>query len=129
MSDENLPVPTRPPAKRDRRTEIGLDQELAAPLAYVLGWVSGLVLLVAERNEYVRFHAMQSVLVFGPMSVVLTVLSWIPLINLFIGVPLAFATLLLWAILIAMAMLKGEEGERFKLPFVGTLAEELLAKL
>ena len=47
---------------RAEKTASGLDANLAAALAYALGWVSGLVFLLTEHdNKFVRFHAMQSV--------------------------------------------------------------------
>ena len=46
----------------------GLDPNVAAALAYAVGWVSGVVLLVFEPNKFVRFHALQSTIVFGGLS-------------------------------------------------------------
>ena len=46
-------------------TVSGLDPNVAAALAYAVGWVSGVVLLVFEPNKFVRFHALQSTIVFG----------------------------------------------------------------
>ena len=47
------------------RTSLGLDANVVATLAYLLGWISGAILLLTERqNRFVRFHALQSVIVF-----------------------------------------------------------------
>jgi hypothetical protein len=47
-------------------TASGLDANVAATLAYSLGWVTGLAFLFfEEENKFVRFHAWQSVIVFG----------------------------------------------------------------
>lgn len=57
-------------------TSLGLDERLERVLCYVFGWVSGLFFLFFERkNENVRRHAMQSVMVFGGISLVLVALG------------------------------------------------------
>jgi uncharacterized membrane protein len=48
-----------------KMTTLGLGERLESVLAYSLLWVSGLVFLVFEKNQTVRWHAMQSVLTFG----------------------------------------------------------------
>ena len=64
------------------RTALGCDANVAAALAYVLGWISGVVLLVTERqNRFVRFHALQSILVFGALSLAWFVCLSIPLLG------------------------------------------------
>lgn len=54
----------------------GLDETVAATLTYVLGWVTGIVMYVLEPDrERVRFHAVQSIVVFGGLTVLSVVLS------------------------------------------------------
>ena len=51
---------------QDGKTALGVPPNVAAALAYVLGWVSGLVVLLVEKEDRsVRYHAAQSILVFG----------------------------------------------------------------
>ena len=51
-----------------KKPSLGLDANVAAALAYVLGWISGVVLLLTERqNRFVRFHALQSISSSGPV--------------------------------------------------------------
>ena len=48
------------------KTSMGLDENVAGLLCYVLWWVSGLAIFLLEtENKFVRFHAMQSIVVFG----------------------------------------------------------------
>ena len=57
----------------------GLDQNLAGALTYAVGWVSGLVFLLSEKeNKFVRFHAMQSIITFGFLNilVIIPVIGW-----------------------------------------------------
>ena len=57
------------------KSSTGLDENVAGLLCYVLGWVSGLVFFLLEQeNKFVRFHAIQSILVFGVITVASIVL-------------------------------------------------------
>lgn len=110
------------PAGERGTTSTGLDPNVAAALSYALGWVSGAVVLLFEtENRFVRFHAMQSVIVFGSLSLAwmvalsLPVLGWIVA---FLVIPPASAVL--WLIL----MYKAYQGERFKVPGAGDMAEQ-----
>ena len=68
------------------KTSIGLEANVAGLLCYVLGWISGLVFILIEReSKFVRFHAMQSIIVFGILSVASFILGFIPLIGGFIS--------------------------------------------
>ena len=103
------------------RTSLGLDANVVATLAYFLGWISGAILLVTERqNRFVRFHALQSVIVFGILSLAWFLFLSIPLLGWlisFILIPPVSA--IVWLLL----MFKAYQGERFKLPFAGDIAD------
>ncbi len=109
------------------KTSTGLTENVAGLLCYVLGWISGLVfLLIEQENKFVRFHAIQSIVTFGSITVVSIALSIIGLIpyigvvfdiaNWIIGV-LAFV---LWIVL----MVKAAQGTKYKLPWAGDFAEK-----
>jgi uncharacterized membrane protein len=106
----------------------GLDPNVAALLSYVLGWITGLVFyLIEEKDEYVRFHAVQSIIVFGAItvvSIVFGILFLVPFIGPILGGFLWIASVALWIIL----MVKAYQSERFKLPIAGDLAERYSAK-
>ena len=104
-----------------QQTGLGLDPTLAATLAYALGFVSGILMLVLERRDrYVRFHAMQSTITFLAILVGQVVLGFIPLL----GPPLSGLLGLLGVVLWVLLMVKAFQGERFKLPMIGDMAEE-----
>ena len=103
------------------KTSTGLEANVAGLLCYVLGWISGLVFLLIEKeNKFVRFHAMQSIIVFGVLSVASIVLGWIPVLNLVIVPLISVLGLVLWIVL----MVKAYQGEKYKLPWAGDLAEK-----
>jgi uncharacterized membrane protein len=105
-----------------KKTVLGVDENIAGALAYGLGWITGLALLLTEReNRFVRFHALQSTIVFGVLCALWFVGLSIPLLGWlisFILIPPLSAVL--WLLL----MFKAYQGERFKLPFAGDIAEE-----
>lgn len=101
------------------KTSTGLEQNLAGLLCYVLGWITGIVFLIIEKeNKFVRFHAMQSIVVFGAFTVVSSVLWYIPVIGWIINWVLGVIALVLWLLL----MYKAYKGEEYKLPIAGDFA-------
>jgi len=104
------------------KSSTGLEANVAGLLCYVLGWVSGLVfILIEKQSNFVRFHAIQSIYVFGILTVASIVFGWIPVIGPFVLRPLlGLLSLVLWIIL----MIKAYQGEKFKLPWAGDWAEK-----
>jgi uncharacterized membrane protein len=103
------------------KTSTGLSENVAGLLCYVLGWVSGLVFFLIEKeNKFVRFHALQSIIVFGVLFLAGFIIGWIPIIGLVIGWLISVLAFVLWIIL----MIKAYQGEKFKLPWAGNLAEK-----
>ena len=102
------------------KTSTGLDENIAGLLCYVLGWVSGIVFLLLEQeNKFVKFHAVQSIIVFGTLSLVNGVLGWIPVLGLIIGIISGILAFVLWILL----MVKASQGERYKVKWAGNYAE------
>ena len=72
-------------------TSMGMQPNIEAGLSYVLGWVTGLIFFLMEKqNRFVRFHAMQSILFFGGLTVIQIILSFIsffdiPFLGLLVG--------------------------------------------
>lgn len=139
------PVQTssQPPAQT-AKSSTGLDENIAALLSYVAGWITGLVFFMIEKDSrLVRFHAMQSLLLSGGGMVVLIALwIFIFIASLIIGqvsgilgflvstVLSLVAGVLGLAILIGaiICLIKAYQGQYFKLPVIGNLAEKYSAK-
>lgn len=101
----------------------GLKKETAGALAYVLGPITGVIFLVIEKDPFVRFHAMQSIVVF----VGLFALQWMLGITIILAVlvPLVgIVSFVLWLVLIYKAWM----GEEWEVPFVGKFARNLMKK-
>jgi uncharacterized membrane protein len=102
------------------------NQNLMAAASYLLGWVTGIIVLLIEKdNKFVRFHAMQSLLLFGGANLTLIVLGMIPVLGWLVGVVIWFAAFILWIV----CMWKAFQGEMYKVPYVSEFAEKQLAKL
>jgi len=103
------------------KSSTGLNENTAGLLCYLLGWISGIVFVLLEReSDFVRFHAVQSIVVFGVLSVANAVLDWIPVVGLIFSVLLGILAFVLWIIL----MVKAGLGERYKILWAGDFAEK-----
>jgi uncharacterized membrane protein len=104
------------------KTSTGFDANVAAALSYLVGFVTGVIFLLVEKeNRFVRFHAMQSTLLFIGIVLVDILLQVVPLLGallvLFIVIPLS-------AFLWLFMMFKAYQGEEYKLPLVGQMAAD-----
>lgn len=112
--------------ENNKKTSLGLEENVEALLSYLLGWITGIVFLIIENdNKFVKFHAMQSTITFigfTVINIILAVLSRIP----FIGIIFALINWVVGIIAIItwiVCMVKAYQGEKYKLPIVGDLAE------
>jgi uncharacterized membrane protein len=104
------------------RTLKGLTVNTAALLCYLGIWISGIIFLVLEqKNRFIRFHALQSIITFGILSVAGSILNRFPVVGGWLSGAVSVAGFILWIIL----MVKAGQGELFKLPWIGDLAERL----
>lgn len=102
------------------------NENLMAAASYLLGFVTGIIFLLLEKqSRFVRFHAMQSTILFGGIFVVNLVLGFIPILGWIVGLLLSLVAFILWIVL----MWKAFQGEMYKVPYVGAIAEKQLAKM
>jgi uncharacterized membrane protein len=111
-----------------RTTTLGLSERFERVLAYMFFCFSGVVLFTLEKNRNVRWHAIQSMITFGTLFVLMFVVSTlrhilgiIPLLGLLtsFGLGLLFnmleiMTIALWLWLMAMAVVRPD----YRLPFI-----------
>ena len=103
------------------KTSTGLTENIAGLLCYILGWITGIIFLILEPdNKFVRFHAIQSIIVFGIISVAYAIFSWIPVVGLIIAWILGVISFILWVVL----MFKASQGTKYKIPWAGDMAEK-----
>ena len=133
-----------PPPGLAGKSSTGLDENIAALLTYVFGWVSGLIFFLLEKDsKLVRFHAMQSILL-NVFVAVLCFAGWIVTIVLvliasqlpdILGTLVGLLATLVWVILGAglliawiLCLVRAYQGKFFKLPIIGNLAEKIVNK-
>jgi uncharacterized membrane protein len=112
----------------NRMTTLGLNVRVERVLAYAFGWLSGIILFFLEKNRNVRWHAAQSMVTFGSLSILMLAVSmlknflaWITIIGWLttaaLGLlltALGWVVGILWVWLIIMAIVK----EDYQLPIV-----------
>jgi len=102
------------------KTSMGIEENVAGVLCYVLGWITGIVFLILEKeNRWVRFHAMQSLIFFLPVSIIAWIIGMVPVVGWIVSALLWILMLIMWLVL----MFKAYKGEMYKLPFFGDIAE------
>jgi uncharacterized membrane protein len=111
------------------KTAGGMEENVTGALAYFLWFVTGIFFLLTEpKNKFVRFHAMQSTVLFSGLFIISLVLRVIPLVNVlwFIVSPLFWiAVFILWVWL----MYQAYEGEEYEFPYVGKFSREQLKSM
>lgn len=101
------------------KSSLNMSENVAALIAYLFGWLSGLIIFLLEKDSrFVRFHALQSLIFFGAMSLILGVLGRIPVIGWVFAVVGGIATFGYWII----GMIKAYQGELYRFPIVGDIA-------
>jgi uncharacterized membrane protein len=60
-------------------------ENVAGALCYVLGWITGLIFFFVDKRPFVRFHAAQSIVVFGALHILLIVMGIVFGISLMAG--------------------------------------------
>ena len=103
-----------------KKSVFGLDENVASALCYAFAFFSGIVILIMEKeNKTVRFHALQSTLWFIALSIVSTVVGWIPFIRGPLGTIIGLLTFASWVFLMYNAFV----GKKFKIPMIGDVVE------
>jgi uncharacterized membrane protein len=126
------------------KSALGLDGNVAAALGYPIGIVALISLIMEKENRFVKFHALQSILLHVGFWVVL-IAAWFIGIVLAIGGAAASAAtdsgalgglfgslfgLLMFALFVAyvgaliFAAVKSYGGNMFKLPVIGNMADK-----
>ena len=101
------------------RSSLNMSENVAALIAYLFGWLSGLIIFIVEKeSRFVRFYALQSLVFFGGMSLILGVLGRIPVVGWAFAIAGGILTFGFWII----GMIKAYRGELYRFPVVGDFA-------
>ncbi|HEV8168769.1 MAG TPA: DUF4870 domain-containing protein [Pyrinomonadaceae bacterium] len=139
------PVQASPaPPVAATKSSTGLDDNVASLLAYLFQFLGGLIFFLIEKDSrFVRFHAMQSMLLSGAFWVGLIAL-WIVsfVLTLILGQVSGLLAGLVWVITLLLqlvlcvggligfifCMIKAYQRQYFKLPLLGAYAEKFSQK-
>jgi uncharacterized membrane protein len=103
---------------------------VAGLLCYVLGWLTGIIFLISDKRPFVRFHAAQSIVVFGTLTIIRIILSfgifgWYSLgffsIWSLISLLVSLITLIAWVGLMVTAY----QGKKFEVPIAAGIAKSI----
>jgi uncharacterized membrane protein len=121
-------------------TSIGLAPNIAGLLCYIAGWITGIIFVVIEKKStFVKFHAWQSIMTFGILTVVQIVISAISTLGA-IALPFSFGLwtfvnvvgILVWLLTVGLwiaLMVLAYSGKMWKVPLVGDWAEKQASKV
>jgi len=110
-----------------------MKENVAGALCYLLGWLTGIIFFVIDKRPFVRFHAAQSLVVFGGLQIISITLGAFAGGPLFArGLPgisglFTLVSLIGFALWIVL-MIKAFQGERFRVPLAADIAEQLFVK-
>src|SRR6202522_1032059 len=108
----------------------GMSENVAGLLCYVLGWVTGLIFYFIDKRPFVRFHAAQSMVVFGGLTIIRIALGmmFITGTGFHMGFGLLALVSIIGFILWILLMIKAFQGEKYRLPVAADLADQIFGK-
>ena len=113
-------------------TQSGMSENVAGLLCYLLGWITGLIFFLIDKRPFVRFHAAQSIVVFGGLTVIRIVLAMLFVSSGMAGFSMGFGLLTLISVLgfvlWVLLMVKAYQGEKFRIPLAADLADQIFGK-
>jgi uncharacterized membrane protein len=110
----------------------GLSENVAGLLCYVLGWLTGIIFILIDKRPFVRFHAAQSIVVFGALTLLRIGFGIVMSIGGAVGfglwalisMVLGLLTVILWILL----MIKAYQHELFRVPIAAPIADGIAGK-
>jgi uncharacterized membrane protein len=112
---------------------LGMDENVAGLLSYSLGWITGLIFYLVDKRPFVRFHAAQSMVVFGALHIVYYILVRIFFSDFLVGgfgfaVMLLDGIRLLGTVLWIVLMVKAYQHEKFRVPVAAEIADNIAGR-
>ena len=113
-------------------SSVGLAENVAGLLCYSVGWVTGIIFLLIDKRPFVKFHAAQSIVVFGGLTVlrigVGMIISFSGLVGFGLWAAISMLVGLVGFVLWILLMVKSYQHELFKLPVAAGIAEGIAGK-
>ncbi len=120
-------------------TSTGIQENIAGLLCYLLGWITGLIFFFIDKRPFVRFHAAQSIVVFGSLNLLSFLIRIIFGYGIFGGGSMFWAGFSVFMLLVGIInllafilwivlMIQAYQGKRFEVPIAAPLAKQLAAR-
>ena len=116
----------------------GLEENVAGMLCYAIGWLTGIIFFFIDKRPAVRFHAAQSIVLFGGLHLLLLVLGSFFRLSMLggLGALAGFSFVFLISSLIYLVsvvlwivmMITAFQGKRLEIPVAVDLAKQLAGK-
>jgi|307.fasta_scaffold741829_1 uncharacterized membrane protein len=129
------------------KSALGLDGNLAAALGYPIGILAIICLIIEKENRFVKFHALQSLLLHVAMFVLaIAAMIIFMILGIVLGVAAAASnsaagggiagifgllSTLIWLVIVVgyvaaliYAAVKAYQGNMLKLPIIGSMAQK-----
>lgn len=103
----------------------GLAENVAGLLCYALGWVTGIIFLLIDKRPWVRFHAAQSIAVFGGLSIIRIGLIFM---GHFVGWGIFGLIGLVGFVLWIFLMVKAYQHQTVRIPIAADIADSIAGK-
>jgi uncharacterized membrane protein len=102
----------------------GLAENVAGLLCYVLGWLTGIIFLLIDKRPWVKFHAAQSIAVFGGLTIIRIGLVFMGRFGWGIFALIGMLGFALWIFL----MIKAYQHETIRIPVAADIADSIAGK-
>lgn len=127
MSQIPPPPPSQPAPMGGTPSAAGSNKKTYSILAYLLGWITGLIFLfVGKDDPDVKWNAANSVVVFGGLSIITFVVGLIPVVQLLVF-PIWIIGFIYWVIFLVQGM-QGT-GQRIEAPLIGSFINTYVDQL
>ena len=93
-------------------------KNILAIISYI-GILCLVPILMKEKDEFVKFHAKQGLVLFIA-EVATLLISWIPILGWFIG----FILWIIWVVLSLIGIINAVSGKQVPLPVIGKFAKK-----
>ncbi len=119
-----------PPVVMAPAGSTGLQENVAGLLCYLLGWLTGIIFLLIDKRPFVRFHAAQSIVIFGALTIIRVILSFAFLgtggvIGFSIWGLLSTCVWLVGVVLWIVLMVMAYQGKMFEVPIAAPIAKNI----
>lgn len=131
----NAPLTPPPGGGPNDKTALGMDAKIASALGYPIGLIAIIMIIIEKGNRFARFHALQSLLlhvawvvIFIVVGIVFGIMTAISSTLGLLGIAVYPLLMLAYFGSLLFCAYKAYQGEMFKLPVVGDMAQNFASK-